>query len=87
MGLCLLTAGQTDGVSNVEVLNDFQDHSAVLVCVLMHSSVVAENQPQSATQSVIKMQQVLHKAQDKNKVVKVAVQKKVGNQRSLRGES
>src|SRR5262249_50868463 len=60
--------------------------AAVLVCVLLHTSVAAEDQPQSQTQTVDKMQQVLHKAQDKDKAVKITLRKKMDNQRKFMGK-
>ena len=63
----------------------FKTIAAVLVCVLVHNSVAAEVQPQPPTQTVDKMQQVLHKAQDKDKAVKITLRKKVDNQRKVTG--
>jgi Na+-transporting NADH:ubiquinone oxidoreductase subunit NqrC len=59
--------------------------AVVLVCVLLHTSVAAEDQSQSQTQTVDKMQQVLHKAQERNKPVKVTLRKKIDNQRKFTG--
>src|SRR5215470_12169422 len=63
----------------------FKTIAAVLVCVLLHTSVAAEEQP-SQTQTVDKMQQVLHKAQDKDKAVKITLRKKMDNQRKFMGK-
>jgi len=63
----------------------FKTIAAVLVCVLLHTSVAAEEQL-SQTQTVDKMQQVLHKAQDKDKAVKITLRKKMDNQRKFMGK-
>src|SRR5262249_50328038 len=65
----------------------FKTIAAVLVCVLLHNSVAAEDQPQSQTQTVDKMQQVLHKAQDKDKAVKITLRKKYGQSTQVDGQS
>jgi len=57
--------------------------TTVLVCVLVHSNLFAETQSQAPT--VTKMQQVLHKAQEKNKAVKVALRKKKDGQHKFTG--
>lgn len=54
--------------------------SLALIAVFLHGSVAAQMQPQSPTQTVAKMQQVLHKAQEKDKAVKVTLNKKIDNQ-------
>jgi hypothetical protein len=51
--------------------------AVVLVAVLVHGSIAAQDQPQSPQQTVAKMQQVLHKAQEKDKAVKVILNKKI----------
>ena len=60
--------------------------SLVLVAVLVHGSIVAQDQPQSAQQTVPKMQQVLRKAQEKDKAVKVILNKKIDNQSKVTGK-
>jgi len=73
-------------IDTVEVLRMIpKTISAILVCVLLHSSVVAESAEQSQTQTVTNMQQVLHKAQERNKDVKVTLRKKIDNQRKFTG--
>jgi len=59
--------------------------STVLVCVLLHSLVLGENEPPPQTQTVAKMQQVLHKAQERNKAVKITLRKKIDHQRKFAG--
>jgi len=49
--------------------------SLVLVAVLLHGSIAAQDQPQSPPQIVAKMQQVVCKAQEKDKAVKVILKK------------
>ena len=58
--------------------------SLVLVVVLVHSSVTAQEQ-QSSTQPVAKMQQILRKAQEKDKAVKVTLNRKIDNRNKLTG--
>jgi hypothetical protein len=60
--------------------------SLALVVVLLHGSVAAQAQPQSPTQTVAKMQQVLHKAQGKDKAVKVTLNKKMDNPKQVYGQ-
>jgi hypothetical protein len=60
--------------------------SLVLVAVLVHGSIAAQDQPQSPLQTVAKMQQALHKAQEKDKAVKVILNKKIDNQSKLTGK-
>jgi ABC-type antimicrobial peptide transport system permease subunit len=57
--------------------------ATVLMCVLVHSNLIAETQPQA--QTVTKVQQVLHKAQEKNKAVKVSLLKKKDGQHKFTG--
>jgi len=59
--------------------------SLVLVAVLLHSSIAAQTSS-SPTQSVAKMQQVLRKAQEKDKAVKVILNRKIDNQKKLIGK-
>jgi hypothetical protein len=60
--------------------------SLVLVAVLVHGSIAAQDQPQSPQQTVAKMQQVLRKAQEKDKTVKVTLKKKIDNQEKFSGK-
>jgi hypothetical protein len=60
--------------------------SLVLVAVLVHGSIAAQDQTQSPQQTVAKMQQVLHKAQEKDKAVKVTLKKKIDNQKKFSGK-
>ncbi len=60
--------------------------SLVLVAVLVQGSIAAQDQPQSSTQTVAKMQQVLHKAQEKDKAVKVILNKKIDNRKKFSGK-
>lgn len=60
--------------------------SVVLVALLLHGSIAAQTQPQSPSQPLTKMQQVLHKAQDKDKAVKVTLNKKIDNQSKFTGK-
>jgi hypothetical protein len=59
--------------------------SLVLVAVLLHSSIAAQTSS-SPTQSVAKMQQVLRKAREKDKAVKVILNKKIDNQKKIIGK-
>ncbi len=60
--------------------------AVVLVPVLLHGSLVAQAQPQPPQQTVAKMQQVLLKAQEKNKAVKVTLRKTIDNQKKFSGK-
>ena len=60
--------------------------SLVLVAVLLHGSIAAQGQSQSPEQTVAKMQQVLHKAQEKDKAVKITLNKKIDNQNQFSGK-
>jgi predicted DNA binding CopG/RHH family protein len=60
--------------------------SLILVAVLLHGSVATQAQQQSPSQTVSKMQQVLHKAQEKDKAVKVTLNKKIDNQNQFSGK-
>ena len=60
--------------------------SVALVSLLLHGSIAAETQSQSASQPLMKMQQVLHRAQEKDKVVKVTLNKKIDNQAKFMGK-
>ena len=60
--------------------------SLVLVAILLHGSIAAQDQPQSPAQTVAQMQQVVRKAQEKDKAVKVTLKKKSDNQRKFGGK-
>ena len=60
--------------------------SFVLVTVLLHGSIAAQDQTQSPQQTAAKMQEVLHKAQEKDKAVKVILNKKLDNQKKFSGK-
>ena len=60
--------------------------SLVLVAVLLHGSIAAQTPPQSPPQTVARMQQVVHKAQEKDKAVKVTLKEKSDNQRKFSGK-
>jgi len=60
--------------------------SLVIVAVLVHGSIAAQDQPQPPPQTVAKMQQVLHKAQEKDKGVKVILNKKIDKQKKFSGK-
>lgn len=60
--------------------------SLALVAVLLHGSVAAQAEPQSPPPTVAKMQQVLHKAQDKDKAVNITLARKIDNQAKLHGK-
>lgn len=60
--------------------------SLVLVAGLVHGSIAAQDQPQSPAQTVAKMQQVLRKAREKDKAVKVTLRKTIDNQRQFSGK-
>ncbi len=54
--------------------------AVALVTFLLHGSLLTETQP------LAKMQQVLRKAQEKNKAVKITLAKRLDNQAQLRGK-
>ena len=58
--------------------------SVVLVVVLVHGSITAQKL-QSTAQPVSKMQQILRKAQEKDKPVKVTLNRKIENRSKLTG--
>jgi hypothetical protein len=60
--------------------------ASVLVAVLLHGSLIAQTQPQSPVQTPPTMQQVLRKAQGKNKAVKVTPKKTIDNQKNFSGK-
>jgi hypothetical protein len=57
-----------------------------LVAVLLNGSIAAQDQPQSPSQTVANMQQVLNKAREKDKAVKVILNKKIDNQTKFSGK-
>lgn len=59
--------------------------SAVLVAALLSGSIAAQEQALVPPQTVAKIQHVLRKAQEKNKSVKVRLNKNVNNQNKLSG--
>ena len=59
--------------------------AVLLVAVLLQGSLAAQNQPAPPTQTVTKMQQVLHRAQEKGKAVKVTLNRKINNRNELTG--
>lgn len=58
----------------------------MLVTVLLHGSLVAQAQPQSPAQSPAEKQQVLRRAEQKGKDVKVTLERKIDNQRKFTGK-
>ena len=60
--------------------------SVILVAALLHGSIAAQDQPQSPPQTVARMQQFLHKAQEKDKAVKVILNKKIDKQKKFSGK-
>ena len=60
--------------------------SLALVAVLLHGSIVAQDQPQSLRQTIARMQEVLHNAQKKKKAVKVTLRKLIDNQETFSGK-
>jgi hypothetical protein len=60
--------------------------SLVLIAVLPHGSVAAQDQPQSPPQTLAKMQQVLHNAQQKNKAIRITLNKRTDNKTKLLGK-
>lgn len=58
----------------------------LLIAVLLHGSLAAQTPAQSSGQSRAKMQQVLRKAQEKGKAVKVILNKKFDNQNEFSGQ-
>lgn len=57
-----------------------------LAAVFLNASIAAQDQPQSPSQSVGNMQQVLNKAREKDKVVKVILNEKIDNQTKFSGK-
>jgi hypothetical protein len=64
----------------------FQVIAVMLVTVLLHGSLVAQAQPQSPLQTPAEMQQVLRRAEQKNKAVNVTLEKKFDNHRKFSGK-
>ena len=60
--------------------------SAVLVTALLQGSIAAQDQTQSAPQIVANIQQVLHKAQDKDKAVEVTLTRAIDNRKGFSGK-
>lgn len=60
--------------------------SLALVAVLLHGSIAAQTEPQSLSQTAAEIKQVLHKAQMKDKAVKVTLNKKIDNQNKFTGK-
>ncbi len=59
--------------------------AAVLIGALTQGNLAAQTQP-SPVQTVAKMQQVLHKAQEKDRAVKVTLKKKMDGQGKFTGK-
>jgi hypothetical protein len=59
--------------------------SAVLVAAILQGSIAAQDQARSQQQTITTMQHFLRKAQEKNKAVKVTLNKKINNQRKVSG--
>ena len=59
--------------------------SLALAVALLQGSIAAQDQLQSPTQSVAKMQKVLRKAQEKNKAATVVLMKKIDSRKTLSG--
>jgi hypothetical protein len=64
----------------------FKVIAAILVIVLLHGSLVGQTQPQSPLQTPAEMQQVLRRAEQKDKAVKVTLEKNIDNQRKFSGK-
>jgi hypothetical protein len=60
--------------------------SLVLVAVLVHGSIAAQDQSQSPPQTVAKMQEVLRKAQERDKAVRVTIKKTIDNREKFSGK-
>jgi ribosome maturation factor RimP len=59
--------------------------SVVLVVVLVHVSLAAQDQLQSSTQGVAEIQKILHKAQKNGKAVKVTLNQKIDGHSKITG--
>ena len=64
----------------------FKMISLVLVSSLLHSTMIAQAQTQSGSQTVTKMQHVLRKAHTKNKTVEVTLNKPIESQFKFSGK-
>lgn len=60
--------------------------SLALVALLLHDNIAAQAQPQPPSQTVANMQKALHKAQEKDKAVKVILNHKVDTHRKFSGK-
>ncbi len=60
--------------------------SVVLAIALLHGSIAAQDQPQTTQQTISKIQHVLRKAQERNKAVKVTLNKKINNRNKVSGK-
>ncbi len=60
--------------------------ASILIAALLHGSLAAQLATQSSAQSTAKIQQVLRKAQEKDKAVKVILNKKFDNQNEFSGK-
>jgi len=60
--------------------------SFAIALTLSHGSIAAQSQQQYQTQNVASMQQVLRRAQEKDKAVKVTLNKKIDNRLKLSGK-
>ncbi len=61
--------------------------AVVLVLLFVHGDIAAQTSPPSPVQTPAKMQQVLRKAQEKNKAVKITLAKKIDKQSKLSGKA
>jgi hypothetical protein len=59
--------------------------SLALVVLLLHGRIVAQDWSQPPAQTVAKTQQVLHKAQGKNKTVKVTLRTAIDHRKTFAG--
>ena len=58
----------------------------ILVVALLNGNIAAQDLSQSPPQAVSKMQQVLRKAQEKDKAIKVTLNKKIENRKKFSGK-
>jgi hypothetical protein len=61
--------------------------ASLLIAVLLHGSLAAQVPAQSPVQSTARMQQVLRKAQENDKAVKVILNKKIDNEKKFSGKA
>ncbi len=59
--------------------------SLALVAALLQGSIAAQDELQSPTQSVARMHEVLRKAQESHKAVRVVLMKKINGRKTLSG--